>query len=86
MDGGSKTLVRPLTCLRRMTLLTALQKGGNVMNRGSAAAFVHQTELKQTGLAVHLRPCRQGWRRIATAAIALAGENYRIKRTKFLKH
>jgi pimeloyl-ACP methyl ester carboxylesterase len=56
-----------------MTLLTALQKGGNVMNRGSAAAFVHQTELKQTGLAVHLRPCRQGWRRIATAAIALAG-------------
>jgi pimeloyl-ACP methyl ester carboxylesterase len=43
------------------------------MNRGVAAAFVPQTEPEQTGLAVHPRPRRQGWRRVATAAVALAG-------------
>ncbi len=43
------------------------------MNRGITAAFVHQTEPEPTGRTVHLRPRRQGWRRIATAAIALAG-------------
>jgi pimeloyl-ACP methyl ester carboxylesterase len=43
------------------------------MKRGSAAAFVPQTALKQTGRAGHPRPRRQGWRRVATAALALAG-------------
>jgi pimeloyl-ACP methyl ester carboxylesterase len=43
------------------------------MNREIAAAFVPQTEPEPTGLAVHPRPRRQGWRRVATAAVALAG-------------
>jgi pimeloyl-ACP methyl ester carboxylesterase len=43
------------------------------MNRGIAAAFVHQTAPEPTGLAGHSRPRGQGWRRIATAAVALAG-------------
>jgi pimeloyl-ACP methyl ester carboxylesterase len=47
--------------------------GGNIMTRRIAAAFVPQTELEQTGLAVHT-PRRNGWRRVATAATAaLAG-------------
>jgi pimeloyl-ACP methyl ester carboxylesterase len=42
------------------------------MNRGLAAAFVPQTDLGETGLAVHT-PRRRGWRRVAAAAVALAG-------------
>ena len=43
------------------------------MNRGIAAAFVPQTEPEPTGLAVHTHRRRHGWRRVATAAVALAG-------------
>jgi pimeloyl-ACP methyl ester carboxylesterase len=43
------------------------------MNRGIVAAFVHPTEPKQASLAVPPRPRRPGWRRVATAAVALAG-------------
>jgi hypothetical protein len=43
------------------------------MNRGIAAAFVPQTAPEPTGLAVHTHRHRQGWRRVATAAVALAG-------------
>ena len=42
------------------------------MNRGIAAAFVPQTDLGETGLAVPTHR-RRGWRRVATAAVALAG-------------
>jgi hypothetical protein len=41
-----------------------------MMNRGIAAAFVPQTAPEPTGLAVHTHRRRQGWRRVATAAVA----------------
>jgi hypothetical protein len=69
MDGGSKTLMRHLICLRRMIWLTSLRMGGNVMNRGIAAAFVPETEPEETGLTVPTHR-RRGWRRVATAAVA----------------
>ena len=43
------------------------------MNRGITAAGVPQTAPELRGLAGHPRPRRQPWRRIATAAVALAG-------------
>jgi pimeloyl-ACP methyl ester carboxylesterase len=52
--------------------LTSLRMGGNVMNRGIAAAFVPATEPEETGLTVPTHR-RRGWRRVATAAVALAG-------------
>jgi pimeloyl-ACP methyl ester carboxylesterase len=52
--------------------LTSLRMGGNVMNRGIAAAFVPETEPEETGLTVPTHR-RRGWRRVATAAVALAG-------------
>jgi pimeloyl-ACP methyl ester carboxylesterase len=44
-----------------------------MMNRGIAAAFVPQTEPEPTVLAVHTHRRRHGWRRVATAAVALTG-------------
>jgi pimeloyl-ACP methyl ester carboxylesterase len=52
--------------------MASLRMGGNVMNRGITAAFVPRTEPEETGLAVHTH-CRSGWRRVATAAVALSG-------------
>ena len=43
------------------------------MNRGITAAGVPQTAPELRGLAGHPRPRRQPWRRIATAAVVLAG-------------
>jgi pimeloyl-ACP methyl ester carboxylesterase len=45
----------------------------NIMNRRIAAEFVPQIEPEDTGLAVHMHRHRNGWRRVATAAVALAG-------------
>jgi pimeloyl-ACP methyl ester carboxylesterase len=43
------------------------------MNRGIATASAHRTEPEHAGLAIHPRPRCQGWGRVATAAVALAG-------------
>jgi pimeloyl-ACP methyl ester carboxylesterase len=47
--------------------------GGNIMNREIAATFLPRTEPEQTGLVIHTHRRRNGWRRVATAAVALAG-------------
>ena len=64
--------MRHLICLRRMIGLTSLRMGGNIMNRGIAAAFVPETAPEETGLTVPTHR-RRGWRHVATAAVALAG-------------
>src|SRR5262245_43466972 len=66
-------LQRQLTCVRRLPVLTSLRMGGNVMTRGIAAAFVPQTKLEETGLAVRRYRRHSDWRRAITAIIALAG-------------
>jgi pimeloyl-ACP methyl ester carboxylesterase len=43
------------------------------MKQGIVAELMLQTALESTGLAVHPRSRRQGWRWVATAAVALAG-------------
>jgi pimeloyl-ACP methyl ester carboxylesterase len=43
------------------------------MKQGIVAERMPQTALESTGLAVHPRSRRQGWRWVATAAVALAG-------------
>jgi hypothetical protein len=73
MDYWWEVLVRRLLCLRRIILLCSSRKGGNVVKRVIAAELVHQTKPEEIGLAVHTRPRRSGWRRVATAAITIAG-------------